>query len=95
MTRPGNDIDEFLTPDRLQQLDAGKDNLRRSGFLTDEKLRSIINYLDEVETADRISDIDQVGFYYLGNIFSICVFMGILAILHVCNYSAPVFLANI
>ena len=38
-----------------------KDNVTRSGLLSDEKLRSILSYLDEVESADRVSDIDTVS----------------------------------
>lgn len=50
----------FLSADRLQKLNPSKDNLKKSGFLSDEKLHSIMCYLDEVETAERISEIDQV-----------------------------------
>ena len=37
-----------------------RDNIKKSGFLTDDKLRNIISYLDEVDTAERLSEIDQV-----------------------------------
>ena len=51
---------DFLTADKLERLNRKKDNNRKSGFLTDEKLKSIMSFLDEVETAERISEIDQV-----------------------------------
>ena len=38
---------------------ADKDNIRKSGFLSDEKLRNIMSYLDEVDTAERLSELDQ------------------------------------
>ena len=47
-------------PQESQEPTASKDNLKKSSFLTDEKLRSIMTYLDEVETAERLTDIDQV-----------------------------------
>ena len=50
----------YLSTDNLERLD--KDNLKKSGLLSDEKLRNIITYLDEVETAERLSQIDQVLF---------------------------------
>ena len=51
---------DFLTADKLERLNRKKDNNRKSGFLTDEKLKSIMSFLDEVETAERISEINQV-----------------------------------
>lgn len=56
-----NKNDDYLSTDKLEKLD--KDNLKKSGLLTDEKLRNIITYLDEVETAERLSLIDQVRFF--------------------------------
>ena len=50
--------DMYLSTDNLERLD--KDNLKKSGVLGDEKLRNIITYLDEVDTAERLSQIDQV-----------------------------------
>ena len=55
---------DLLTRERLQQLDAGKDNLRKEGMLSEEKIKSIMSFLDEVETADRISEIDHVIIFY-------------------------------
>ena len=55
--------DAYLTSEKLEKLD--KDNLARSGVMIDEKLKNIISYLDEVETAERLSQLDQVG--YLGD----------------------------
>ncbi len=41
-----------------------KDNLRKggggTGLLSDEKLHSIMSYLDEVDMAERLSEMDQV-----------------------------------
>ena len=56
---------DFLTADKLERLNRKKDNNRKSGFLTDEKLKSIMSFLDEVETAERISEIDQVCYKHL------------------------------
>ncbi len=55
-----DDIQQFnLTPGKLEKLQPTKDNIKKSGFLTDEKLASIMNFLDEVEVADRLSEIDE------------------------------------
>ncbi len=54
------DIEDYLTADKLEQLNKAKSNTQKSGFLTDEKLKSIMSFLDEVETAERVSEIDQV-----------------------------------
>ena len=40
-------------------VDMDKDNIKKSGFLSDEKLRNVMNYLDEVDAAERLSEIDQ------------------------------------
>lgn len=40
---------------------AKTDNVNKSGLLTDEKLQSIMHYLNEVETAERLSEMDQVS----------------------------------
>ena len=58
--KAGEDNLDFLTADKLERLNRKKDNNRKSGSLTDEKLKSIMSFLDEVETAERISEIDQV-----------------------------------
>ena len=52
-----------LTSEKLQKLNsAGVDNsLSKSGFLTDDKLKSIMTFLDEVQTSDRLSAVDQVN----------------------------------
>ena len=49
-----------LSKDTLLRLDSSKDNVLKSGFLSDEKLSSIMNYLEKVEADDRLADIDQV-----------------------------------
>ena len=50
-----------LTTEKLQKLNSsGVDNsLSKSGFLTDDKLKSIMTFLDEVQTSDRLSSVDQ------------------------------------
>ena len=50
-----------LSADALEKLNRPKDNLVKSGLLTDEKLMSIMSYLDEVETAERLTEIDRVN----------------------------------
>ena len=53
--------DDFrLSADALEKLNRPKDNIAKSGLLTDEKLKSIMSYLDEVETAERLTEIDRV-----------------------------------
>ncbi|CAL1548570.1 unnamed protein product [Lymnaea stagnalis] len=47
-----------LTAENLEKLNSRKDGLSNSGFLTNDKLRSIINFLDEVHVTDRLSEID-------------------------------------
>ena len=51
-----------LTTEKLHKLNSsGVDNsLSKSGFLTDDKLKSIMTFLDEVQTSDRLSSVDQV-----------------------------------
>ncbi len=59
---PSTDPVDLLTADKLEQLNRRKDNRnQQGGLLTDEKLRSILSFLDEVETAERVSEIDQVS----------------------------------
>ena len=64
LDRGGSDEEKpdlsLLTAAKLRKLNPSKDNIKKSGFLTDEKLRSIISFLDEVETADRLDEMDQV-----------------------------------
>ena len=51
---------DHITSEQLNSLQAPtKDNLKKNSFLTDEKLKSIISFLDEVETADRLGEIDS------------------------------------
>ncbi|KAJ8318528.1 hypothetical protein KUTeg_003619 [Tegillarca granosa] len=57
-------IDTHLTAERLQKLNepsVNKDTggVNKSGFLTDDKLQSIMSFLDEVQVADRISEVEQ------------------------------------
>lgn len=49
--------------ERIEKLNHPKDSqaLRSSGLLSDDKLRTIMSFLDEVDTADRLSEIDQVS----------------------------------
>lgn len=59
-------IDTHLTAERLQKLNepgVNKDvgGVNKSGFLTDDKLQSIMSFLDEVQVADRISEVEQVS----------------------------------
>ncbi|CAG5135243.1 unnamed protein product, partial [Candidula unifasciata] len=48
-----------LTAENLEKLNSSKDGLSKSGFLTDNKLRSIIDFLDEVQVNDRLSGIEM------------------------------------
>ena len=64
--------DEFLTAQNLARFNdvppltqtktvpVHKDNVKKSGLLTDEKLKSIMSFLDEVEMADRVSEFDNI-----------------------------------
>ncbi|KAK7506382.1 hypothetical protein BaRGS_00002494 [Batillaria attramentaria] len=47
-----------LTAENLEKLNASKDELTKSGALTDDKLKSIMSFLDEVQVSDRLSEID-------------------------------------
>ncbi|CAC5378679.1 AZI1 [Mytilus coruscus] len=48
-----------LTSEKLQKLNSVGDSVSKSGFLTDDKLKSIMTFLDEVQTSDRLSSVDQ------------------------------------
>lgn len=53
----------YLTAAKLEQLNQDQDVASSvasggAGFLTNDKLQSIISFLDEVQTADRLTDID-------------------------------------
>ncbi|XP_076449494.1 centrosomal protein of 131 kDa-like isoform X2 [Babylonia areolata] len=48
-----------LTAENLEKLNASKDGLSKSGMLTDDKLKSIMSFLDEVQVSDRLSEIDS------------------------------------
>jgi hypothetical protein len=52
----------YLSVERIEKLNYAKESqpLRSSGLLSDDKLRTIMSFLDEVDTADRLSEIDQV-----------------------------------
>ena len=50
-----------LTAENLEKLNASKDGLSKSGVLTDNKLKSIMSFLDEVQVSDRLSEIDSVS----------------------------------
>ncbi|XP_071128289.1 centrosomal protein of 131 kDa-like [Mytilus edulis] len=48
-----------LTTEKLQKLNSVGESVSKSGFLTDDKLKSIMTFLDEVQTSDRLSSVDQ------------------------------------
>ena len=50
-----------LTAENLEKLNASKDCLAKSGTLTNDKLKSIMSFLDEVQVSDRLSEIDSVS----------------------------------
>lgn len=56
-------LESNLTAENLQKLNSRKDGLSKSGFLTDDKLKSIIDFLDEVQVTDRLSEIDTVSVF--------------------------------
>lgn len=50
-----------LTSDRLQELGQSREGRgQRENLLSDDKLRSIMSFLDEVQVSDRLSAVDQV-----------------------------------
>lgn len=50
-----------LTVDRLQELGQSREGRgQRENLLSDDKLRSIMSFLDEVQVSDRLSAVDQV-----------------------------------
>ncbi|XP_033743324.1 centrosomal protein of 131 kDa-like [Pecten maximus] len=49
----------YLTADKLQELNRPRDGGAASGYLSDDKLKSIMSFLDEVQVADRISAVEQ------------------------------------
>ncbi|XP_041362383.1 centrosomal protein of 131 kDa-like isoform X2 [Gigantopelta aegis] len=51
--------DTNLTMENLEKLNSPKDGLSKSGFLTDDKLQSIMSFLDEVQVNDRLTEIDS------------------------------------
>lgn len=51
-----------LTTEKLQKLNSVGESVSKSGFLTDDKLKSIMTFLDEVQTSDRLSSVDQVKY---------------------------------
>ena len=53
---------ECVTSSRKSQ---SKDNITKSGLLTDEKLHSIMSYLDEVDKAERLGELDHVSFLFI------------------------------
>lgn len=68
-------VDEFekdaeenhLTVDNLRELNYQRDGSGgASAFLSDDKLRSIMSFLDEVQVVDRISAVEQVTANNLG-----------------------------
>lgn len=50
----------YLSAEKLEKFTTSKQQMSNSGFLSDDKLKSILSFLDEVQTADRLSDIDHV-----------------------------------
>ena len=57
--------DTNLTMENLEKLNSAKDGLSKSGFLTDDKLQSIMSFLDEVQVNDRLTEIDSVSVLYI------------------------------
>ncbi|KAH9513151.1 hypothetical protein Btru_036007 [Bulinus truncatus] len=57
----GNDEeqDSNLTVENLEKMNSKKDDLTKSGFLSDDKLKSIISFLDDVQVTDKLSEIDM------------------------------------
>lgn len=50
-----------LTEDHLKELSQSKDGAsQKESYLSDDKLRSIMSFLDEVQVSDRLSAVDQV-----------------------------------
>lgn len=50
-----------LTADRLQELGRSREGRgQKENLLSDDKLRSIMSFLDEVQVSDRLSAVDQV-----------------------------------
>ena len=50
-----------LTEDYLKELSQSKDGAgQKESYLSDDKLRSIMSFLDEVQVSDRLSAVDQV-----------------------------------
>lgn len=60
----GNPQSPYLTAERLEQLNQDQNAVSTAsggaGFLSNDKLKSIISFLDEVQTADRFTHIDSV-----------------------------------
>ncbi|KAK3610710.1 hypothetical protein CHS0354_028100 [Potamilus streckersoni] len=57
-----DDIDKdnaVLSAENLEKLNASKDHLNSYRLLSDDKLKSIMSFLDEVQVADRLSTVDQ------------------------------------
>ncbi|KAL5017956.1 hypothetical protein ScPMuIL_003678 [Solemya velum] len=55
-----HDDSEVLTMENLEKHNPPKEDLtNKSTFLTDDKLQSIMNFLDEVQVADRLTNVDQ------------------------------------
>ena len=50
-----------LTTENLEKLNSSKDLTKSGGSLTQDKLNSIISFLDEVQVTDRLSEIDTVS----------------------------------
>ncbi|XP_021358763.1 centrosomal protein of 131 kDa-like [Mizuhopecten yessoensis] len=49
----------YLTADKLHELNRQREGGAASGYLSDDKLKSIMSFLDEVQVADRISAVEQ------------------------------------
>lgn len=60
----GSPQSPYLTAERLEQLNQDQNAVSTAsggaGFLSNDKLQSIISFLDEVQTADRFTHIDSV-----------------------------------
>lgn len=59
----------YLTADRLHELNRPRDGGATSAYLSDDKIKSIMSFLDEVQISDRISAVEQVS--SLVNVFKL------------------------
>lgn len=74
-----------LTADRLQELGRSREGRgQKENLLSDDKLRSIMSFLDEVQVSDRLSAVDQVlvlNIRYVSPMIVFFVFLHILILI--------------